>query len=113
MNVASLLTDVIHQEVLPERVGSSEVGLAAAKFSNLLDEMDQAVVARKHESIDQDARALALRNFFHRLRDDQRVQSESVFVNASIFERQSRRFAVSDHYNLAHVLFLPRENPLR
>src|SRR5208282_5960181 len=94
VNVAGLFADVIHQQVLAEGVRSGEIRFAAAELSHFLDEVDQAVVAREHERIDQNSGALALRDFFERLRDHQRIKSESVLVNAAIFQSERGRLAV-------------------
>src|ERR1700677_4860038 len=96
VNVAGLLADIIHQQILAEGIGSGEIGLAAAKFGNFLDEVHQAVVAGEHESVDQNPGSLALRDFLERLRDYQRIQAEGVLVNAPVFQRQRGRLAVSD-----------------
>ena len=86
MNVSRLAPDVIHQQILAKRVRSSEIGFAAAKLSNLLDEVDEAVVARQHESVDENPGAFAFRNFFKRLRDYKRIKSERVLVDPAVFQ---------------------------
>src|SRR5690348_14187694 len=85
MNRFGLPRHVVHQQVLPKRVGSREVSLAAAHLGYFLDELDEAILRCQHEGIDQHARALALRNFLECLADDERIQSERILVNASIF----------------------------
>ena len=60
MDVAGFLADVVHQQVLAEGVGSSEICFAAAELGNFLNEVDEAVVAGQHERVDQDSGALAL-----------------------------------------------------
>ena len=106
MNVAGLFADVIHQQVLAEGVRSGEICFAAAELGDFLDEVDQAVVAGEHESVDQNSGAFAFRYFFKRLRDHERVEAEGVLVNAAVFQSKGRRLAVRDHYNLAHIFFL-------
>src|SRR4051794_16350055 len=54
---------VVHQQILPKRIGSGEVRLAAAHLGDFLHELYQAIIRGQHESIDQDARPLALGNF--------------------------------------------------
>jgi len=39
MDVARLVANIVHQQVLPERVGSGEVGFPAAKLRHLLHEV--------------------------------------------------------------------------
>ncbi len=56
---------------------------------------------------------LALVDFFERLADNERIQSERVFVNAAVFERESGWFSVRDHDDLAHVFFLAEQDALR
>ena len=77
MDIASLFADVVHEQILAEGVGRGEVGLAAAEFGDFLDEVDQAVIAGEHESIDENPGAFALRNFFQSLGDDQRIQAKA------------------------------------
>src|SRR5580704_8893880 len=113
VNIASFLSDVIHQQVLPKRVRRGEIGLAAAKFGNFLHEVDEAVITGKHKSIDQDSGALALGDFFERLGDNQWIEAEGILVNAAVFEGERGRLAVGDHDDLAHIFFLTRENSLR
>jgi len=60
VNRLRLPRHVIHQQILPERVGRRKVGLATAHLGYLLDELHQAIVRRQHERIDQHARAFAL-----------------------------------------------------
>ncbi len=43
---------VIHQQVLPQRVGRGEVGFAAAHLGDFLDELHQAIIGREHEGVD-------------------------------------------------------------
>src|SRR5580704_11203383 len=99
VDVAGLASNVIHQKILTQRVGSSEVGFPTAKLRDFLHEMHQAIVARKHEGIDQYSGALALRNFLERLRHHKRIKAKSILVNAPIFESQCRRLAIRDHHN--------------
>ena len=54
----------------------------------------------------------ALRDFFERLRHDQRIETKSVFIDAAVFERQRRGLAVGDHDDLPHVFFLLRQDAL-
>src|SRR5271155_1662325 len=93
---------VIHQQILPERIRRCEVCLAPAHLRHFLDELHQPVIRCQHESINQHPRAFALRNFFERLTDDQRIKPESVLIDASVFECQCRRLAVCDHDDLLH-----------
>ena len=87
VNIPGLLTDVIHQKVLPERVRRREVGLAAAKLRDFLHEVNEAVIAGKHKGVDQNAGAFALGHFFERLRNYKRIEPEGILVNAAVFER--------------------------
>src|ERR1700751_4259649 len=75
--------------------------------------MDQAVVAREHESIDKYSGTLAFRNFLKRLCHNQRIKTKSIFVNAAIFESQSRGLAIRDHHDLPHIFLLAGKNALR
>src|SRR5580693_6256461 len=93
VNIAGLLADVIHEQVLAEGVWSGEIGFAAAKLGNFLYEMYQAVVAGEHEGVDQNSSALALGDFFEGLGDDQRIEAEGVLVDAAIFESKRGRLA--------------------
>jgi hypothetical protein len=52
VNRFSLPRHVIHQQILPERVGGGEVGFAAAHFAHFLHELHQAIIRREHEGID-------------------------------------------------------------
>jgi hypothetical protein len=61
-----LAVHVVHQEVLAQRIGRSEVSLAAAQFRHLLDEVDQPVIAGQDEGVAQDALALAAAHPFER-----------------------------------------------
>src|ERR1700723_2946268 len=45
MNIPGLLLDVIHQQILPQRIRRGEVSLPAAKLGNFLHEMHEAVMA--------------------------------------------------------------------
>ena len=54
-----------------------------------------------------------LGDFLERLRHDQRIEAEGIFVDAAVFERQRGRLAVGDHHDLLHVFFLAREDALR
>src|ERR1700730_10293460 len=112
MDVARLFPDVIHQQVLAQRVRRGEIGFAAAELGNFLHEVDQAVVAGEHKSIDQDSGTFAFGDFFQGLRDHQRIEAEGVLVNAAVFEREGGRLAVGNHNDLAHVFLLARENSL-
>src|SRR5579864_7995622 len=103
---------VIHQEVLPESVRRSEIGFAAAHFGDFLDEVDEAIVAGEHERIDHNAGALALIDFFERLADHEGVQTESIFVDAPVFERKGGWLSVRDHDDLTHVFLLAEQNAL-
>ena len=44
--------------------------------------------------------------------NDQGIEAEGAFVNASIGQRQRRRLAVGDHDNLLHVFALAGEDAL-
>src|SRR6267142_2825924 len=61
----------------------------------------EGVVAGKHEGVDHDAGALAFVYFLEGLADDERVEAESVFVNAAVFEGESGGLSVGDHGDLA------------
>ena len=67
--VAGLALHVVHQQVLPEGIGSGEVSLAATQLGDFLDGVHQAVVGGQHEGVNQDACPLALGHFFEGLRD--------------------------------------------
>src|SRR5215831_16469892 len=88
MNMPRLAAYIIHQQILAERVGRGEVSFPAAKLRNLLDEVDQVVIASQHEGVDQDSCALALGHFFDCLRDDERIEAEGILVDTAVFERQ-------------------------
>src|SRR5579863_6416650 len=100
MNVAGFAADIIHEQVLAKGVWRGEVGFAAAELGDLLHEVDEAVVAGEHESIDEDSGALALRHFLERLRDDKGIETEGILVNAPIFESKCGGLAVGDHDDL-------------
>ena len=68
--MARFFLHVIHQQVLAEGVGCGEVRFASAKFGYFLHEVNQAVVAGKHECVDQDSGAAAAAHFFEGLRYD-------------------------------------------
>src|SRR5438477_12789921 len=87
VNTASFLRHVIHEQILAECIRRSEVSLPTADFGHLLHEMDQAVIACQHERVDDDAGFAALGDFLERLRDDERIEAESVLIDAAIFER--------------------------
>ncbi len=86
MDLAGFAGNVIHQQVLAESVGSCEVGLAPAHLRDFLNELHQAVIARQHERVNHDSRALALVDFLERLADNEGVQAERVFVDSSVLE---------------------------
>src|SRR6202030_3047240 len=113
VDVAGLPANVIHQQVLAERIGRREIRLATAQLRYFLHEMNQAIVAREHESIDKYSGTLAFCNFLKRLCHNQRVQTKSIFVNAAIFESKSRGLAIRDHHDLPHILLLAGKNALR
>ncbi len=103
MTVGVLLVDllglpghVIHEEILAERIGRGEVSFAPAHLRDFLDEVNERIVAGEHKSVDHDAGALTLVHFFESLPDDEGVKSESVFVDAAVFEREGRRLAIRD-----------------
>src|ERR1700728_3173517 len=66
MDGAGLAVHVIHQQILPERMGRCEIRLSPAQLRNLLNKVDQAVIAREHERIDDDALLLAAIYFLER-----------------------------------------------
>src|SRR6266436_2311616 len=113
MDLLGFSLHLVHQQVLAEGVRRSEIGLAAAHLRDFLNEVDEAVVASKHEGVDHDARTLAFVDFFEGLADNERIQAESVFVDAAVFERESGGFSVGDHDDLAHFLFLTEHDALR
>ncbi len=113
MDLLGLPRHVVHEEILAEGVGRGEVGFASAHFGDFLDEVDQGIVAGEHESVDHDARALALIYFLERLADDKGVEAEGVFVDAAVFQGERRGLAVGDHDDLPHVFFLAKEDALR
>src|SRR6266571_5354344 len=112
VDLARLAGHVVHEQILAEGVGRGEVGLAAAHLRNFLDKVDQRIVAGQHERIDHDPGALALVYLFERLPHDKRIEAESVFVDAAVFECERRGFSVGDHDDLAHIFFLPKKNAL-
>ena len=61
------LLEVVHQNVLAEIHGCREVRFAAADLGDLLDEVDEVVVAGKHEGIDEDSRFAARGHFFEQI----------------------------------------------
>src|SRR5438105_2728802 len=110
---ARLARHVIHQQILAEIVGSSEVGLAAAHLRNFLHKLHQPQLAGQHKSIDHYPGTLAFGYFFEGLADDERIESKSVFINSAIFQSKRRRFAVGNHHDLTHVFALPLQDALR
>src|SRR5882724_9178418 len=112
MNGAGFAGHVIHEEILAEVVGSREVGFAFAHLRDSLDEIDERIVAGEHEGVNHDTGALAFVDFFERFADDERIETEGVFVDAAVFEREGGRFSVGNHDDLAHVFALPEENAL-
>ena len=70
---SSLALHVVHQEVLTEIVRGGEVGFAFAHLSNLLNELNEAVVGGEHEGVDHDASAPAFVNFLERFTDDEGI----------------------------------------
>src|ERR1700719_708759 len=86
VDVAGLTANVIHQQVLAKRIGRREIRLATAQLRYFLHEMNQAIVAGEHESIDEYSGTLTFRNFLKRLCHNQRIKTKSIFVNAAIFE---------------------------
>src|SRR5262249_1343789 len=44
------------------------------------------------------------------LTDDEGIEAESVFVNATVLEREGRGFAVCDHNDLPHVFLLAEQD---
>src|SRR6266850_1439643 len=103
---------VVHEEILAEGVGRGEVGFAAAHLGDLLDELDKGIVAGEHEGVDHDAGALALVDFLESLADNEGIEAEGVFVDAAVLQRESGRFSVGDHDDLAHIFFLAKQNAL-
>ena len=89
MDLFGFAGHVVHEEILAEGVGSGEVGFAAAHFGDLLDEVDEGIVAGQHKGVDHDAGTLALVDFFEGLADDEGVETEGVFVDAAVFEGES------------------------
>src|SRR5690348_14744376 len=106
VNVFGFFLEVIHEEILAEGVWRGEVGFAAAKLGDFLDEVNEAVVAGEHEGVDEDAGAAALGNFFECLSDDEGIEAEGVFVDTAVFEGERGRLSVGNHDDLAHVFFL-------
>jgi len=51
---------IVHQQILAERIWGGEIRLSAAHLRNLLDKLNQAIVAGQHEGVDENSRALAL-----------------------------------------------------
>src|ERR1700733_13327582 len=94
VDVSRLLSDIIHQKILAERVRRGEVGLAAAELRDFLHEVDQAVITGEHKGVNQDSSTLAFSHFFERLRHHKRIETERVLINASVFESERVRFAV-------------------
>ena len=88
MNLARFARHVVHEEVLTEGVWRREIGFASAHFGDFLDEVDKAVVTGEHEGVDQNAGALAFVDFFESLADNERIEPEGVFVNATVFQSE-------------------------
>src|SRR5882762_6516234 len=74
--------------------------------------LDEGVGAGKHEGVDHDAGALAFVYFLEGLADDERIEAESVFVNAAVFEGESGGLSVGDHDDLAHIFLLAEKDAL-
>ncbi len=113
MNGSRLPVHVIHQQILAEVVRSSEVSLAATEFGDLLNEVDEAVIAGEHKGIDEDALLLAAVDLFQGLADDERIETEGVAIDAAIFESESRGFPVGDHDDLLHIFAFAGQKFLR
>jgi hypothetical protein len=112
VNRLRLPRHVVHQQILAERVGRRKVGFAPAHLRHFLDELHQPIVRRQHEGIDQHARPFALRNFFKRLADHQRIEAERVLVNAPVLKGECGGLAVGDHDDLLHILALALQDAL-
>ena len=67
MDRLDFFLQIIHQDVLAEINRRCEVRLPSADLSDLLDEVDEVIIAGEHEGIDEDARFAAGRHFFERL----------------------------------------------
>src|SRR5204862_8055431 len=85
VDVYGVAGHVVQEEILAEGVGSGEVGFAAAHFGDLLDEVDEGIVAGQHNGVDHDAAALALVDVFEGLADHERNENESGYVGAGVF----------------------------
>src|SRR5665213_2412026 len=103
----------VHQQIIPQCLRRRKVRLPTAHRGHLLHELHQRKILRQHERVDHDARAFAAAHLFERLRNHDRVKPKCILVDAPIVERQRRRLAVGNHYNLLHVLRRPLQNPLR
>lgn len=112
MDGASLALHVVHQEVLTKIIWCGEIGFAFAHFRNFLDKIHEAVIGGEHERVDENAGTFALIHFLQGFSNDKGVETECVFVNAPIVERECRRFAVGNHDNLAHVFALTKQDAL-
>ncbi len=106
MNCLYFLPQVIHQYVLAEVQRRCEICFAAAYLSHLLHELDQRAITRQHESVDENSRFAARRNFLECLLQNHRIQSESILVDSAVRQRNRRRFSIGDHYYLPHVLLV-------
>src|SRR6202012_5417787 len=78
MDGAGLAVHVIHQQILSQGVRSGEIRLSPAQLRHFLNKVDQAVIAREHERIDDDALLLAAIYFLERAADDQRIETKSI-----------------------------------
>src|SRR5260370_7930501 len=77
---------IVHEEILAKGVGCGEVGFAAAHGGDLLDEVDEGIVAGKHEGVDHDAGAFAFVDLFKGLAAPERVRAKGGLVNPPSFK---------------------------
>jgi len=75
------------------RYGVVSTACRAGVSRHAPDDRHQLVVARQHERIDHDATLAARPHLGDGLGDDERVQAEGVFVDATVGLRERRRFA--------------------
>ena len=63
----------VHEEIVAEILRGGEVGFAAAHGADLLDELHEGEVVGEHEGVNHDVAALAARDLFKGLGDDERI----------------------------------------
>ena len=84
----------VHQEIVAEGLRGGEVGLAAAHGGDFLHELHEGEVAGEHKGVDHDIGALAAADFFESFGDDERVEAECIFVDATVGQGECAGLAV-------------------